>query len=139
MPIRNWTPEAIMQAALDEQEKRMRLAVVLIQGKVRQLINRGQKKRRSGNRYVGLDPSKPGEPPKKLSNLLFTSIATEVIRQKRQVIGVVGTNVKYARRLELGFVGTDRLGRRINQAPRPYLRRAMLENRDAVSRILRGK
>lgn len=33
----------------------------------------------------------------------------------------VGTNVEYARRIEFGFVGADRLGRNYNQAPRPYL------------------
>jgi phage gpG-like protein len=139
VPIRNWTPDAIIEKALDVQELRMRKAVVFLQGKVKQLINRGQKKRRSGNRYVGLDPSKPGEPPKKLSNLLFSSISTQIIRTKREVVGVVGTNVKYARRLELGFMGTDKLGRKVYQAPRPYLRRAVLENRDAVKTILGGK
>lgn len=139
MPIRNWTPDAILQKALDVQEIRMRKACAMMVGKVKQLINRGQPKRRSGNRYVGLDPSKPGEPPKKLSNRLFASIAYEVIRQPRAVIGVVGTNVKYARRLELGFMGTDRAGRKVYQAPRPYLRRAMLENQDAIKAILGGR
>lgn len=34
---------------------------------------------------------------------------------------VVGTNVKYGPRIEFGFVGTDSLGRKYNQAERPYL------------------
>jgi len=34
---------------------------------------------------------------------------------------VVGTNLVYARRVEFGFVGKDKLGRRYNQAARPYL------------------
>lgn len=34
---------------------------------------------------------------------------------------VVGTNVVYARRVELGFVGLDKLGRNYNQAAKPYL------------------
>lgn len=43
----------------------------------------------------------------------------------RGVQGVWGsTDVVYARRLELGFVGKDRLGRRYNQRPYPYLRPA---------------
>lgn len=33
----------------------------------------------------------------------------------------VGTNVVYGRRVELGFVGRDSLGRRYNQAAKPYL------------------
>lgn len=34
---------------------------------------------------------------------------------------VVGTNVKYARRIEFGFMDTDKLGRKYNQQPNPYL------------------
>lgn len=33
----------------------------------------------------------------------------------------VGTDLPYAKRLEFGFMDTDSLGRRYNQAPRPYL------------------
>lgn len=33
----------------------------------------------------------------------------------------VGTDLEYARRVELGFVGTDSLGRTYDQAPRAYL------------------
>lgn len=45
-------------------------------------------------------------------------------------VGVMGTNVEYARRIELGFVGTDKLGRSYNQAPRPYLRKAYEHHKD---------
>ena len=34
---------------------------------------------------------------------------------------VVGTNVKYARRIEHGFMKTDKLGRKYNQHDQPYL------------------
>ncbi len=34
---------------------------------------------------------------------------------------VVGSNVKYARRIEHGFVGKDKLGRQYNQSGKPYL------------------
>jgi len=33
----------------------------------------------------------------------------------------VGSNVKYARRIEHGFVGKDKLGRQYNQSGKPYL------------------
>lgn len=49
--------------------------------------------------------------------------------------GVVGSNVEYARRYDMGFVGTDSLGRNYNQAPRPYLRVSLEKNR---SRILKS-
>jgi hypothetical protein len=46
----------------------------------------------------------------------------------------VGTDVPYARRLEYGFFGTDRLGRRYHQAPRPAARPAFDETHDDVTK-----
>ena len=40
---------------------------------------------------------------------------------KKGLTVAVGTNVKYARRREHGFVGTDSLGRRYNESGKPYL------------------
>jgi len=47
-------------------------------------------------------------------------------------IGVVGSNVEYARRYDMGFVGTDSLGRKYNQKPRAYLRVALEKNRKRI-------
>jgi hypothetical protein len=44
----------------------------------------------------------------------------------------VGTNVIYSRRIELGFTGADSLGRVYDQAPSPYLRPALDENRPRI-------
>lgn len=44
----------------------------------------------------------------------------------------VGTDVPYARRIEFGFMGQDRLGRTYHQTARPYLRPAFDETREAV-------
>lgn len=46
--------------------------------------------------------------------------------------GVVGSNVEYARRYDMGFVGMDSLGRKYNQAPRAYLRVALEKNRSRI-------
>lgn len=46
----------------------------------------------------------------------------------------IGTNVVYGPRIEYGFAGADSLGRIYNQAPRPYLRPALEENKDAILR-----
>ena len=51
---------------------------------------------------------------------------------EKELTGVVGTNVEYARRVEMGFVGTDSLGRTYNQAPNPYLRPALEKNRSKI-------
>ena len=59
---------------------------------------------------------------------LRTSITNEV----EETVGRVGSNVEYARRIEMGFVGTDALGRTYNQAPKPYLRPALEKNRSKI-------
>lgn len=45
---------------------------------------------------------------------------------------VIGTNLEYAARQELGFSGQDSLGRIYSQAARPYLRPAFDQERDAA-------
>lgn len=44
----------------------------------------------------------------------------------------IGTDVEYARRIELGFAGTDSLGRRYNQPAHPYLRPALMDSKQEV-------
>jgi len=58
------------------------------------------------------------------SGRLRSSITHEV----EGLTGRVGSNVEYARRIELGFVGVDSLGRKFNQQPYPYLRPALHKN-----------
>ena len=50
----------------------------------------------------------------------------------------IGTNVKYARRIEYGFVGRDRLGRNYNQSAQPYLRPGYEQQKDRIARIIAG-
>ncbi|HOR32908.1 MAG TPA: HK97 gp10 family phage protein [Syntrophales bacterium] len=51
---------------------------------------------------------------------------------------IVGNDQPQGPRLELGFVGADKLGRIYNQAPRPHLRPALDENRGAAVEEFRG-
>lgn len=74
----------------------------------------------------GPRPSAPGEPPHTQTRRLWQSITHEV---KGQVLRV-GTNVKYARYLELG---TERM-----PGGRPFLRPALDRARNDIVRILRG-
>lgn len=98
-----------------------------------------QRGRRSGRR-IGLAPSLPGEPPKVLTGTLRANIGWAVQPRSRSVVLVIGVRKgpadKYARRLELGFHGTDKRGRKVNQAPRPFLRRAFLEKSVEAGRLL---
>lgn len=128
MPLKKWAQDKVLQAALDVQEQRMRLATQVVVAEVKRSINRGN--------ASGKNPSAPGEPPKKVSARLFNSIFARVKRTKTEVIGEVGSNVEYARALELGFTGTDSAGRARDLKPRPYLRPAFIKTFEKVKRIL---
>lgn len=129
--IQQWDSKKIVDSSLTVMEKRMRVATVFVQGEVKLAINVGNRK--------GKNPSAPGEPPRKVSGRLFNSIFAKVIRVINMVYGVVGTNVKYGRRLELGFVGRDAKGRNYHQAPRPFLVPAVRHNLQQIKDILGGK
>lgn len=51
--------------------------------------------------------------------------ASDGVRQPKKVkdrlSAIIGSNTIYARRHELGFMDKDKLGRRFNQSPRPWL------------------
>jgi len=108
--------------------KNMGAAALYLAGQAKQKINRGNP--------TGKFPSLPGEPPKKVSARLFQSLTGKAYRDTTAIVGVFGSNVEYARRLELGFVGIDSKGRTISQEPRPFLRPTLAEEIDTVIQIL---
>lgn len=117
-----------MRRAGDRLEKNMAVTTIFVRDKVKRKLNRGQPTRtfRSGS-IIGLDPSRPGEPPKKITGQLQNSIRTKVIRSKRAIIGLVGTNLKKGRWLEFG---TSKM------KPRPFLRSTVSENRRKIGRVV---
>jgi HK97 gp10 family phage protein len=76
----------------------------------------------------GETPSAPGEPPHKDTGRLRASISYEVDAQ--EMTGRVGTNVLYGKFLELG---TEKM------AARPFLRSTLMEEADAIKKILTSK
>jgi hypothetical protein len=116
--------------------RRMDQTVELLVGKAKRKVNRGQPTKQVGRSRVGLDPSKPGEPPKIVTSELQQSIKARVIKTAKVVRGFIGSNLVYARRQELGFVGVDSLGRRVVHLHRPYLRPTLLENKKMIKRKL---
>lgn len=74
--------------------------------------------------------------PHRRTGNLFRSIPefspVTVSKTKNRVEVAVGSAAEYARRLELGFSGTDSRGRTYHQAPRPYLRPALDNNQKQV-------
>jgi hypothetical protein len=137
MTIVSWTPENVVGATVRQLERGMTLAMFAVQATAVKKLSVGQPVTRTASgRLVGLGPSTPPDPPHVLTGRLRQSIETEVVVEPNAVVGRVGTNVVYARRLELGFVGTDALGRNINQEPRPYLRPSLHENQSEILRLL---
>ena len=57
---------------------------------------------------------------------------------KAQVdVGV--TTVPYAARIEFGYTGPDKLGRRFHQAAQPYMRNSLDENGKKIDNIIESK
>jgi len=125
-----WNGDAVAHELRAKIGKNMNRAMLYLKGQVQRSINRGN--------ADGSNPSLPGEPPKKVSARLFQSIATDKRESVLEITGVVGTNADYGPRLELGFTGTDKLGRVIDQAPRPFLRPALAASRATIEKILKG-
>ncbi len=124
----NLRPKRLMSKVGNRLEKNMEVATVFVRDEVKKKLNRGQPTRtlRSGS-VIGLDPSKPREPPKKITAQLQNSIRTKVIRRKNAIIGLVVTNLKKGRWLEFG---TSKM------KPRPYLRPTLSEQRRKIGRVV---
>jgi HK97 gp10 family phage protein len=73
--------------------------------------------------------SAPGEPPTVLTGDLRGSITHFVGVVGRDIIGIVSTNMEYAPALEFG---TRKM------APRPFMRKAVLEALPVIWRIIKG-
>lgn len=82
--------------------------------------------------------SRPDEPPAVDTGIYMGSFAWQIFRKGKDIIARVGTNQKRARRLEYGFTGRDKLGRTIDQKPRPHVAPAFRKNRKKIQSILAG-
>jgi len=122
--------ELVVSKTRGEVVKNMRTATVFLRDRVKEKLNRGQPTRtlKSGH-IIGLDPSLPGEPPKKITGQLQRSISTAVVLRAGEVVGQVGSSLKKAAALEFGnSKGTLK--------PRPYLRPALAENGVVITKII---
>ncbi len=141
MPVDKWDSRKVIKLTQAHLKKNMAAAMLILQGEVQRKISVGQPVVRSkgGSLRGTVKAQDAPTPPRVLTGRLRTSITHRVSIDGRNVVGVVGTNVPYARRLELGFSGTDSKGRNINQGARPYLVPALKENLPRlVARLTRG-
>jgi len=74
---------------------------------------------------------------KRLVPVVTSRLRNSITNEVEETVGRVGTNVEYARRVEMGFVGADALGRIYNQSPKPYLRPALEKNRSTILGLFR--
>lgn len=105
--------------------KRFLAAMIFLRDHIRRKISRSQPTSGAATRKRGLDPSKPGEYPKKLLGHLRRNVQSEGNKGERKARA--GTNVPYGRWLELG---TRRMGRR------PWLTLAIRESAQSIRNIL---
>jgi len=100
----------------------------IIRDEAKELLNTDQPISGAGIRRRGLDPSSPGEPPKKVSAELIKGVAAEY--NPGLLRGRTGTNVKHGKFMELGTVHIKR---------RPWLSTAVSNTRTKVGRGFKRK
>lgn len=90
-----------------------------------------------------LNSARGGAFPHRRTGNLFRSIPefspVTISKSRDRVEVAVGSAAEYARRLELGFTGTDRRGRTYHQAPRPFIRPALDNNKARVEAEVRKR
>ncbi len=116
-----WNGPRVMRQVEAEAVRRLAMATAHVVVKVKENISTSSQR--------GANPSDPGELPHADLGTLRNSIRGEV--SARRLRGRVGTNLFYARFLELSTK---------NMAARPFLRRTLNEQKQRVRRILsRGR
>lgn len=134
-----WRASDVIASTRTKLIPAMARGAITVEDQAKRLLNRPQPTRTVRGRQYGLDPSAPGDPPKRVSSRLIKSVTHDKPTiEGGDVVVRVGTNVVYGRRLELGYSGTDAKGRNIHQAPRPWLRRALAEKRGEVLTEIAG-
>ena len=116
-----WHGEEAMRRIRTEAGNRVDMAARFVRDRAKELVSRDQPVRiyakGAGRSRKGLDPSKPGEPPKKVTGHLRMNIKKEPT--PINMVTRVGTNVPYGKHLELG---TRKM------AARPWLWAAIVRN-----------
>jgi len=103
-------------------------AAITVRRRAAELLSVSGTGRVKGKQTGPVVRSQPGEPPRKQTGRLRASVTHEV--DAATLTARVGTNVEYGKHLELG---TKR-----GLAPRPWLRRALLEVKGRVDELLFG-
>lgn len=154
-----WNGKELMIGAMKKMETNAERVGMMLDGAVVRSLSKGQDTKRVGTgrsaRLVGLQPSRPGEPPRLLHGLLRNSISYRTEIKRGSINVFIGANTPYARALEYGNpkatkrahgsavknVTSLASGMRTAGAgkARPYLRPALAKNREkALKRLVKG-
>lgn len=161
MPV-NWNDKPFKEEIKNKCLRNMAKACLFLEGEIKKSFVLGTGRRYKKGKGIWHTASAPGNPPAVDIGRLRGSISAnwtgsgmsrgkvespaksgdgvgQPANKAKEIIGVVGTNVVYARRLEYGFMKKDKLGRSYHQAPRPYLRPALEKNKAKLAQIIGSK
>lgn len=132
---------AVVKGRLREgMERNVRQASALLEGEIKRKLGSGTRTGKTypvpGTKSKTYTASAPGEAPAVMLSNYMNSITHDVKVEPNQITGTTGTNQEQGKRLEFGFVGTDSLGRRYNQEPRPHMKVTYEENREKIKQKL---
>jgi phage gpG-like protein len=131
--------EKVWEPLGDAMERKIVASILVVESIAVLSVSRGQPVRiYSSGAIHGLDPSAPGTSPKVVSGRLKKSITSSTERTRKKIVGQVGSNLVYARALELGYSGTGAGGRNVNLEARPYLRPSLRRSLPLIRNIMRG-
>ena len=163
MPKDKWFTDKVMKSIRTEELRRLEMAALHLVGKIKNVfqnidikkemqsgdlsnltgrnIRRVRKKKGRGTLTSAPEQfhatSRPGEPPAVDTGRLKRSITHRIGIRGGRITARVGTNIKYARRLEFGFTGIDSKGRRYDQKPRPFMHVTYRQELPKIKSILK--
>lgn len=123
--IKNWRGEEVKKVLAATIDKKLEVAAILVKNHAQVLVSQPSP-----------PASLPGEPPHKDTGRLRASITYKV--DKGQGVARVGSNLAYAKILELGSSRRTKKGTIVILAARPWLRRAFIESYATIRKIFGG-
>lgn len=134
--------DEVRRIHVQELQRRLIEAAMHLQGEIIEKVSKpgyGEIYRVPGTRNKTYTASAPGDPPATMLGNLKRNIVFETKFTNGELEVIVGVRgVPYAKRLEFGFVGVDKRGRRYNQAPRPFFKPTYEEQRAKLKSIIKN-
>ena len=124
--------DKVIKSIEQSASKRMAKAVNEVRNVVLETLSgsrTGRKYKVPGTQRI-YTASAPGEPPAQATGRLRQSIKTSVKGEGKKVVGRVGTDLDYGKKLEFGDSKV---------APRPWLKPSFEKAKDKIEEILDGK